>query len=224
TESLSGNAQGQFAGSNADGLFGYYRLAGNTSQIDGVYAFGDRQLDDYLAGMTTLSGIKGYILNNGNAVNLLSNYTLYQNGNGLSALVNPLTGEQWVAASTAGSEVALGDATVTWGSWNSWRQINDQNLIEQSTPIQYIHTNQLTAATIPASLQGVYHFNSASGQAYDQSGANGGLQAGNLTIDFTQQQASLDLSGSLGSDSWGAYGSDSLSNLYAGSFALSGSR
>ncbi|WP_086481748.1 FecR family protein, partial [Oceanospirillum sanctuarii] len=215
---------GFFTGDNAEGLFSSFELESGVYSVFGFTESSSRTPTDYLAGMTTLSGIKGYILSNGNTVNPLSNYTLYQNGSALSALVNPLTGEQWVAASAAASEVVLGDATVTWGSWNSWRQINDQSLIEQSTPIQYIHTNQLTAATIPASLQGVYHFNSVSGQAYDQSGANGGIQAGNLTIDFTQQQASLDLSGALGSDSWGAYGSDSLSNLYVGSFALSGSR
>ncbi|WP_176330219.1 hypothetical protein, partial [Oceanospirillum sanctuarii] len=226
TESLNGNAEGQFAGSNADGLFGYYQLAGSTSQIEGVYAFGDRQLDDYLAEMTALSGVNGYVLNNRTA-NPLSAYSLYQNGTELSALVDLLTGEQWVAASTGVANTAqLGDATVTWGSWNSWRQINDQSLIEQSTPIQYIHTNQLTAATVPVSLQGVYHFNSVSGQAYDESGANGGIQAGNLTIDFTQQQASLGLSGFLRSetDKWSVSGSDTLNNLYTGSFALSGSR
>uniref|UniRef100_UPI0015937648 hypothetical protein n=1 Tax=Oceanospirillum sanctuarii TaxID=1434821 RepID=UPI0015937648 len=199
--------------------------AGNTSQIEGVYAFGDRQLDNYLAGMTTLIGINGVMVNDSTGY-FLSDFTLYQNENGLlTAVVNQASGEQWVVADTGGESTGtLGDAKVIWGSWNNWHQIQGQMLSEQLYRTQYIYTDILTDTAIPAALQGIYNFNTVYGIVQDDTGNTSMNLNGSLSIDFTQQNASMDLSGSLGSDSWGAFGTGSLSNLYAGSFALSGSR
>ncbi|WP_159445561.1 FecR family protein [Oceanospirillum multiglobuliferum] len=222
TESVTGSAIGQFSGNSADSVWGRFYLSSNSDQLNGVYAFSDAKLHNYLADLSQVSDTAyGHVLDNHSSSNL-SAFQRWQKDGLLLGLVNGTTQEQWIAENTTQQSISGGSALVTWGSWQQgWNRVNDQALSSQTTPIQFIYTDSLTDSSVVSNRQGIYNFRQVNGSASNKAGELGGL-SGSLNIDFGNQKVGLNLSSQFSQSSWAAYGAGGINELQSGNFALSG--